>query len=294
MTNVRELVKAEVALQKKALLWTHKQLVSEKRVTIQQLASALRTSVAKAEEVMGFLIYGIGDATKLGVKLQIFVVDGKLPEWLRKFLNKIQIAAVLRTAKTTTSTLIERDVQRNVLSQVYGATFKDVLTARYRRASDSLFNALVKTDLVTEVDPCNLPNFNQLNNPRWAFDRMSGRAGLAHYVRMDDGLSVHIHFGSQTAETLDAIDLNVIRPISVRTEMTECSLTDEEIAVNKAKLEQIIEDMRQAGYGVLSVNRIITFPHPKGDIRTRLLFAENTDIGLTIAMTTPWKGLVFK
>jgi hypothetical protein len=294
MTNVRELVKTEVALQKKAMIWTNKQLVLEKQVTIQQLASALRVSVAKAEEVMHFQIYGVGDVALLGVKLQIFVIDGKLPDWLRKFLNKIQIASVLRTAKSTTSTLIERDVHRKVLSQVYGDSFKDILTASYRRASDTLFNALVQTNLVTEAAPCELHQFDQLTNPRWAFDRMTGRAGLAHHVRKDDGLTVHIHFGNQPPETLEAMDLTVSRPISVNTEATTCSLTAEEIADNKAKLEHIIESMRQAGYALLSVHKLISYLPKKGEAHTRLLFAENTDIGLTIALTAPWQGLVFK
>lgn len=297
MTNVRDLVKAEVALQKKAMIWTHKQLISGKRVTIQQLASSLRVSVTKAEEVMQFLIYGVGDVSKLGIKLQIFVIDGKIPDWLRKFLNKIQISSVLRHAAMTTCTLIERDVHRKVLAQVYGDKFKDVLSTDYRRASDSLFNALLKVELANEVDPCNLDNFAQLTNPRWSNDRMTGRAGLAHHVLLDNGLSVHIHFGNQTPETLNAIDLSNVRTIEVdapRTKDAGCKLPIDEVEVNRVKIEKIIENMRQAGYGVLSVNRLVTFPHAKGDIRTRILFAENTDIGTTIALTTPWTGLVFK
>jgi hypothetical protein len=294
MTNVRDLVQAEVALQKKAMIWTHKQLVEEKRVTIQQLASALRTGVAKAQEVMAFLIHGVDDTAKLGIKLQIFVVDGKLPDWLRKYLNPRQVAAVLITARKDTCTLIERDVHRKILNEVYADSFLDILSTAYRTAHDTLFASLVNEGLTDVVPTCHLDHLQQLNCPHWAWDRMTGRAGLSHSVKIDEVAKVHLHFGTYPARVLDAMDLSVSRKLKLSANLPDHTYSDEELALFKGKAEKIIDDMRCAGYGVVNVNRYMTFGQKASDIRTRIVFAENTDIGTTIAWITPWPAVAFK
>lgn len=291
MTNVRELVNIEVALQKKATWWIHKQLVEENKVTIQQLASTLRVNKAKAVEVMTFMIKGITDVPTLGNMLRIFVVNGFIPDWLRDQLNPYTQSAVRQEAGRSRRSTLERDVHRKVLADVYGATFKDVLAVSYRRAYRKLFNALVETGLVDEVPPCNLGHFDQLTSSDWAIDRRCGRAGLAHYVRLPGNSTVHIHFGNYTPEELDKI--NLVNRRQLRQVVHNSEYSAAEIASLKEKLETVMEAMRLAGYGVLKVTALHLASPADAGTRTVVVFADKSDIGLTISFSTPWPNVIF-
>ncbi len=293
--NIKEETLKLHALNTKALAWITNKSINEERVTIKQLAQSLRTSVEKAQEIVGFLMRGPSDNDQLAHTYRIFVQGNQLPDWMRPHLSGVAVAAILRAARNENSTIMMRDTHRKILAEAYGDTFKSYLTNRYNHAANALADALDtsgidKTVVETKVDEC--PQLQRLDNPDWHVrSPLNGGSGLNVSYTTVGGTEVFLHFGSLRFEAIERsmyIDLPELTHSKY-----ECSKhIPEELDTKLEKVYGLIACMQQKGYGFVKTTRRYAVNKSSGH-RSTLWFTMNDDLCLTVRVTLPWPDVIF-
>lgn len=292
MTNVREATNNLVALHTKALVWMRRHALEGNRVKIQQLASSLRVGVAQAEEIVGFhMLRNQSDSRAIAIQYLIFVVDNKIPDWMRRYLSAASITAILIEARKTTNTVLHRDLHRKVLTQTYGNTLKGLITEEYRDAEQVVVAVLNSVGLEEATLSGEYPQLDQLDNPFWYELPLGGSASVHQYLNYANGTDVRLHFGAISYTDLDNLEYNNIPQLTPKNN-NKCTLLPKQIDECIIKTQCIIALMQTRGFGL---QRVSSMYHttPKGG-RTYLVFAKNNDLGTTVSITLPWDHLILK
>ncbi|ABY63088.1 hypothetical protein ST201phi2-1p260 [Pseudomonas phage 201phi2-1] len=293
--NVKEETLKLQVLTTKALAWINTKAIKEERVTIQQLAQSLRVSVAKAKEIVGFLMRGPGDNDRLANTYQIFVQGNQIPDWMRPHLSGVAIAAILRTARNQNTTIVYRDVHRKILAEAYGDTFKGYLTSRYNHAANAIADALDRSGIdkkVFEAKVDDYPQLRQLNNPDWHVrSPMGGGSGLNITYTAVEGTEISLHFGSLRFETIEAAMYNVM-PELVHSKHGRSDHMPEELDAKLDQVRKLISNMQDQGYGFVRMSRHFSMSKNRTHYTT-IVFTMNDDLGLTVRVVLPWANVMF-
>lgn len=293
MINVREETAKQLDLHTKALVWITSKSIKDERATINQLAQSLRVPVKKAQDIVGFLMRGVSDVTRLAHTYQIFVQGNQVPDWMREHLSGTAVASIVRTARNDNATVLQRDLHRQVLAEAYGDTFRSHLSNLYQYAGKSVFGALEVAMISVGPKEVSFPQLQQLDNPGWAVRTpINGGYGLNARHCLDNDTNVEIHFGSLTPETIASARYTV-KPELTHSKYDRSDKMPEQLDFLLKQIYIVIDKMQSAGFGFVRIGRTAKVNMPNRPQRTTLLFVMNDDVGVTVRITLPWDNVVF-
>lgn len=294
MINVKEETLKRHNLSVKALAWVTAKSIKAEQATIQQLAQSLRVPVKTAQDIVGFLMRGQADTLRLAQTYQIFVQGNQVPDWMRPHLSGLAIAAILRMARNTNVTTMQRDLHRQVLAEAYGDKFKAYVTESYNQAANSVMDALDQSGIDQKVYDANFdgnPQLKQLGNPDWAVrSPVTGAVGLNINFTGVQGTEVSLHFGSLQFDTIENAKYSDA-PDLMHSKYGRSNDLPEDLDAKLKQVEKFISEMQSKGYGFVRLNRMFKSSGNRNH-HTTVVFTKNSDLGLTIRVVLPWVNVM--
>lgn len=300
MNDIREVTEATTALYNKAQIWIDTKYVERKSVTIGQLARSLRVPVTQALTIVRTLSdYNarLNQTDKVWLALSVFVNDSKLPDWMKQIISPITYHRLRRAADKRYNRVIDQQVLQQALAHKYGSRLKKHVRDNTEYAAQFTIDALLSAG-IDRVPPHNkvISNLDYMDNPEWylgsTFDGFNSNRGCLTSFKMEDGTQVRVEYGRFTSQAID--DAAGDNQVTFKTSTKNHWVTQDELDGYLTKVDNLVKEMRSKGYDYLLVGGIyagIKDKKPNFDFYATMVFTRQDELGLSIAITFPWKDI---